>query len=457
MRFKGDTLKRIIALALLITLLAAGSARADHSVVLPYPEELTVNVITEAWNTVHFGKVEVDLPVTCNEAVNAKLRGVMRGIFKQSVAAAMPENRVDLRSTYRVSGTSWVGFLLSGRVIEFGMSEHNSFETQNTTFFCHDISTYDTATGKALTLADVFPAEGKAWTEIADLARATLRSYYPALPHNEAAIDEMCDVGALKQMPFLPCAGRLLITFPMSAVVEGKLQLAHVSLPYPDFRGLMTDEARAQTDNSARPMIALTYDDGPRYQPTQELQRNLDRFGATVTFFCIGISVIRWPDLVRRSMDAGHEIGSHTMEHKYSYQVRANDLEKDRFACIALHEELIGSTPTLFRAPGGSYEKYAQYSIGWPLIQWSSSAGDTGNNTAKALALHVTAHAADGSIILLHDSYMKTAKGAEMYLAEFVERGFMFATVDELMYLHGIVPQPDKVYVDCFGEYVPRY
>ena len=86
---------------------------------------------------------------------------------------------------------------------------------------------------------------------------------------------------------------------------------------------------------------------------------------------------------------------------------------------LALHAAQVGPEPVLFRAPGGNYAKYQKHGIGWPLIQWSSSAGDTGKNTERQLARHLTANAEDGSILLLHDIYMKTAVSAEEYLAEF--------------------------------------
>ena len=100
----------------------------------------------------------------------------------------------------------------------------------------------------------------------------------------------------------------------------------------------------------------------------------------------------------------------------------------------------------LFRAPGGNYAKYQKHGIGWPLIQWSSSAGDTGKNTERQLARHLTANAEDGSILLLHDIYMKTAVSAEEYLAEFYQRGFLTATVEELLSLAGMEPEADEVY-----------
>ena len=449
--------RRLGALVMLCALLAGvDAARADHAVVAPYPDALQIEVCAENWTLSDGTKTEVDLPVTCDAGINAALREAMDELWRDAAAHAQPGERIDMQATYRVSGTSWAGFLLLGRVVRLGENETHTFETEQTAYLCYDVLSYDLATGRPLTLGDVFPSDSAAWESVHALAQERLRAFYAETPRDENALETLCDPDALRTMRFLPCAGKLLITLPLYMVLPGQWQLAQVSLPYPDFRAWMTDAARAQTDNSARPIIALTFDDGPMLKSTQLVLRNLARFGASATFFCIGESVSMWPDLVRRELDYGHSVGSHTMEHKYDYQMTSRELRQDRADCLALHARLLGLEPWLFRAPGGNYQKYVEYQIGWPLIQWRTSAGDTGNNTADQLALHVTAQARDGYIILMHDVYGKTARGAEQFLREFVERGFMFATVDELLYLRSsVVPQPNIVYKDATGEYQP--
>ena len=257
----------------------------------------------------------------------------------------------------------------------------------------------------------------------------------------------LANADKLPDLPFLPCAGRFLLTFPLEGAISGKHQLVQVPLLYRDYREFMIAEADRQTDNSARPIIALTYDDGPVLNVTRTLLRNLNRYGASATFFCVGTQVEKWPDMARRELDCGHTVGSHTMEHAYAEDIHdASLLLKDREQTLALHAAQVGPEPVLFRAPGGNYAKYQKHGIGWPLIQWSSSAGDTGKNTERQLARHLTANAEDGSILLLHDIYMKTAVSAEEYLAEFYQRGFLTATVEELLSLAGMEPEADEVY-----------
>lgn len=453
--YRGSFMRSALALVLCgLLFISSAAAETEEETVLPYPDALRINVITETWKTDDGREVEVDIPETCNKLANAFLRKSMNGLLKGASYFNAEDYRLDMRSTYRISGSSWAGFLLMGHVVQLGQSVNHSYETEQTLYLCYDVQTYDLSKGKALTLADVFPKESGAWERIAKLTDEALRAYYSDLPHNEDAIEAFCDTEALRDMSFLPCAGKLMLTFPLEKVVHGKPQLVQINLPYPDFREYMTDTALAQTDNSNRPIIALTYDDGPAGYSTRLLHRKLAQYGASATFFCIGENLAKWPDMVRRTMDEGNVIGSHTMKHKYAYQVRVTYLREDRIACQELHSELLGIAPYLFRAPGGTYEKYIEYKVGWPIILWCDSGGDTGNNNATTLARRIVKISHDGCIMLMHDLHMKTAKGADSYLGGLIERGFLFATVEELMYLHEVKPEPDKVYVDTFGEYV---
>lgn len=446
---KATLLRRAAAwVAALVFLLPCIPALAGHDVVLPFPEELTIRMETESWTAADGRQAEADLPVTCQESVNQALRAALEEIWQELQAHSSPDEVLELSSTFRISGESWAGFLLTGRAIRTGRSRNDTFDTEETVYLTSRVFSYDLLDGAPLSLRDVFPEGSMVWQMISRAIEERFALYYPDTSHDGAAIRQLANMASLADLPFLPCAGRFLLTFPLEDAVDGKWQLVQVPLLYRDYREFMIAEAERQTDNSARPIIALTYDDGPVLNVTRTLLRNLDRYGASATFFCVGTQVEKWPDMARRELDYGHTVGSHTMDHTYAEDVHAaSQLLQDREQVLALHAAQVGPEPVLFRAPGGNYAKYQKHEVGWPLIQWSSSAGDTGKNTERQLARHLTANAEDGSILLLHDIYMKTAVSAEEYLAEFYQRGFLTATVEELLSLAGLEPEPNEVYV----------
>ncbi len=437
----------VLFLVMATVLMLIPAATADEAETVPYPEALRISVVRETWTAEDGRTCEAALADTALDTVDQQLRLLQEELWAETLDHATAEHDIEIELSYRVSGDCWAGFLLTGRVLE--ITNDNDYEVRTTIFLDYRMLTFDMTTGESLTLGSVFPADSPAWEEIAALVRQSLLDYYPNEAKDADVLNSLCAYEALKDKPFLPSAGRLLITTPLWQLHQEHWQLVNTALPYPDFRQRMGEKAFTQTDNSHRPIVAITYDDGPMRVYTEQILNTLNAYGASATFFCIGRSVVMWPDIVRRELDYGHTVGSHTYKHKYEFQVTTDYLREDRLQCLQLHTELTGLAPELFRAPGGNCDKYISQEIGWPIILWCFSAGDTGNNNAYQLADRIVRNAKDGYIILMHDIKQKTAKGSEMFFDQLTEKGFMFATVEELLYLHGIVPEPDTAYRDA--------
>ncbi len=446
--------RRLAAIWLMLCMLpvcafAEQTAETVHAQPTPYPEELQISIDYENW-TAEDGRVcEVALPITCRGKVNALLRFAQQELWNETLPHAEAEDEVEMMATFRVSGQNWAGFLLTGRVIrEIEVVGGNDYE--ETVFLTHRVLSFDMKTGEPLTLADVFPETSDAWTMIAKAADKELRAFYAGQPLKEDFISKWKE--NLSAQAFLPSAGKLTLKVPLWLAEETPAhnQLVNVNLYYPEYRPLMTEEAQKQTDNSHRPIVAVTYDDGPSKFDTPKIRRHLADYGASATFFIVANKMLGLADGVRSAMDYGHSIGSHTYDHVYEFQTGIGTLRENRLMCLDAHREKLGVEPLLFRAPGGHCEKYVASEIGWPIILWSYSAGDTGNNTEKQLANRIINGSKDGDILLMHDIRTKTANGSAVFLREMTKMGFMFATVEELLYLHGYTIEPNKVYHSAY-------
>ncbi len=416
----------------------------------PFPQALQVRVETRTRALATGAEVNVDVPVTSLASVNQALSDAADALLAQ--VQAVPSTRIDMLATYRVSGTKWAGFLLLGRAVTESPGANDAITVEMTDAMAYAVQTYDMETGAALTLADVFAKDSAAWTKIEEAAYRLLQSFYPDEPRDEAVLQAMAAREALETSAFLPCAGQLLVPFPLQRLLPSHAQIAYLKLPYPDYRTLMRPQAMLQTDNSTRPMIALTMDDGPSRTFTGEILAGLARYGAGATFFCVGSAVVRQPDLVRREMDFGCAVAAHSMTHKNPWEQSLNDMLSEVDEQKALFTAVTGLPVSLLRPPGGDLKTYVYRKIGWPLIRWTKSLSDTGDGNAQALAFRVTRNALHGDIFLMHDIREKTAQAVPIFLEALVERGFMFATVDELLYLNGITPQPNVAYYDGLGQ-----
>jgi peptidoglycan/xylan/chitin deacetylase (PgdA/CDA1 family) len=107
-----------------------------------------------------------------------------------------------------------------------------------------------------------------------------------------------------------------------------------------------------------RPLLALTFDDGPDPRWTPRLLDVLAEHQVTATFFLIGREVIRYPRIAARIASAGHLLGNHSMDHPRPFAARSTaDLRRQIQGTQDAIAEATGVLPQLFRAPGGGWSR----------------------------------------------------------------------------------------------------
>lgn len=100
----------------------------------------------------------------------------------------------------------------------------------------------------------------------------------------------------------------------------------------------------------SRPMIALTFDDGPA-KYTEQILACLEKYGARATFFVQGKSVSRYPESVKRAVNIGCEIGNHTWGHLRLTTATQPEIEEQLKSTNQAVFDITGVYPKLFRPP----------------------------------------------------------------------------------------------------------
>jgi peptidoglycan/xylan/chitin deacetylase (PgdA/CDA1 family) len=154
---------------------------------------------------------------------------------------------------------------------------------------------------------------------------------------------------------------------------------------------------------TAHPVIALTFDDGPDPAVTNDLLDVLDAFGAKATFFMVGRAAHAHRDVVERAARAGHEIGNHTWSHEAlpALSLRAQRREIERGA-----RALAPFGSRLLRPPYGQQSRLSHLvarAHGHTVVAWSLAVHDWSLDTPDAIADRVAARVRPGDIVLLHD------------------------------------------------------
>lgn len=208
------------------------------------------------------------------------------------------------------------------------------------------------------------------------------------------------------------------------------------------------EETKARAIDPDKPMVALTFDDGPSGEYSPLILDCLEKNNAVATFFEIGCNVAKYPEIDKRAAELGCEIGSHSYYHNVLPGQSQEDIAEDQRLCKEVFENAIGTDPVLIRPPQGSVVKsilnqYEQIFVGWSVDtqDWLYQNVDrTVNKVQQAGNL-------DGQVILMHSIYQVSAQAAEILVPWLIEQGYQLVTVSELFYYHyGITPEKHYYY-----------
>jgi len=217
-------------------------------------------------------------------------------------------------------------------------------------------------------------------------------------------------------------------------------------------------------------VIYLTFDDGPHPEITAWVMDELKKFQVKASFFCVGDNLSKFPDVAKRLLKEGHQIGNHTMRHVKGWRNNNNDYLQDIENCEAEIRRIHGllgtepsrleqnneppsqSNPTpnnqaisspspkaqlcLFRPPYGQIKPSQIKELrarGYEIIQWSDLSCDYVKhlNCEQSLSALVK-NAKPGSIVVFHDSEKAEIQLKQIlpsYLEAMLTAGFTFDTL----------------------------
>lgn len=194
------------------------------------------------------------------------------------------------------------------------------------------------------------------------------------------------------------------------------------------------------------PLVALTFDDGPRRATTEILLDGLAERGVQATFFLVGEMIPGQEDLVARMEQEGHQIGTHSYDHVYLTDLSSADFASQVTRTESLLTAITGRTSFPLRPPYGKVDGGVETNAHSPLILWSVDPEDWKDKNADRIVEHVVTQTKDGDVILLHDIYPTSVEAALRIVDALHQKGFLFVTVDELSRQRHIELLPGNVY-----------
>ncbi len=196
------------------------------------------------------------------------------------------------------------------------------------------------------------------------------------------------------------------------------------------------DMTKNKVDPS-KPMIALTFDDGPR-PDTMRLLDALEKNHARATFFLVGKDVIKYPEVVQKMDEIGCEIGNHTATHVQLTKCTTEQIMSEIDVTSYYIKQITKKDVTLVRPPYGSMNPTVRSIVQAPFILWSVDTRDWEVKNAEIVKQYVLDTVKDGEIILLHDVHETTVNAAIELIPLLKKQGYQLVTVSEMAKVRGV-------------------
>lgn len=192
-----------------------------------------------------------------------------------------------------------------------------------------------------------------------------------------------------------------------------------------------------------KPMIAITYDDGPSAAYTQAIMDIYEKNNSRATFYMLGLQVEEFPEIAKDVYKRGFEIGNHSYDHSMAIAASASGLMSKQEVSNEIYDtqdllfKACGSDANMFRPPYGALNDNVRDVSTLDFALWNVDTQDWQNKNADIIASNVMANAGDGAVVLLHDIYDFSYQASQKFVPQLIAQGYQLVTIDTLMKYKG--------------------
>lgn len=232
-------------------------------------------------------------------------------------------------------------------------------------------------------------------------------------------------------------------------MLTGEQQVGSKKCVFSEDGKLVSEESHI---DSTKPMVALTFDDGPGDR-TMELLETLEKYDAHATFFMVGQNAAKYPDEIRKMSEIGCELGNHSFDHTSLATLDVQGIASQMNRTNDLIKEADGQhTATVMRPPFGATNDTVKANVGLPIILWSIDTLDWKTLNTESTVNSIMTLAEDGDIILMHDIHSASIDAAIQVIPQLINQGYQLVTVSEMADAKGIVMKNGTIYTDFCPE-----
>lgn len=212
--------------------------------------------------------------------------------------------------------------------------------------------------------------------------------------------------------------------------------------PMAIYTSTRTNPAIITSGSKDEKIIALSFDDGPHPKYTVEILDLLKEYDIKATFFVLGMHAESYPDIIKRQVSEGHEIGNHSYSHVDMRKASLKVIQNEYNITQDIIYNISNVRPKVFRPPYGNYNSEVvdivtsddSAVVLWTFYQDSKDWSNPGVDKIVDITL---SKIQNGDIILFHDYVYKpeshTVKALETIIPKLISQGYEFVTISELI------------------------
>ena len=182
-----------------------------------------------------------------------------------------------------------------------------------------------------------------------------------------------------------------------------------------------------------KPMVALTFDDGPNENYTPKVLDILLKYQAYATFCINGKNIVNNEELLKKMVHEGHELANHTFSHydltTLNKEEIKEEIEKNQAEVFRVLPEY---TLNYVRPPYGHYNEDVIDAMGMAPLLWDIDSGDWEEPKAEKIYNTVMNNISDGDIVIFHDDNPETINALNKIVPALQKKGFQLVTVSQL-------------------------
>lgn len=192
--------------------------------------------------------------------------------------------------------------------------------------------------------------------------------------------------------------------------------------------------------------LAISFDCAWGVDYTDKILDALDFYNVKATFFVVQFWAEKYPDYLKKIVERGHEVGTHSKTHPKMSKLSLEEINTELTSSVNAIEKITGKKVKLFRPPFGDYNDALinqAEKLGLFTVQWNVDSLDWKNLSALKIAERVVSKAKSGSIILMHNNGLHTLESLPLIFTATQQKGLVYRPISKLIYTDDYKIAPD--------------